>query len=109
MGRSVYASATTIQIIADGGGSHGSRNRWWKRELQRVANDTGLVVRVCHLPPGTSKWNKIEHRMFCHITQNWRGVAVELPDRRAMQRGPVAPGAPPKDRRCSRLAHLAVR
>ncbi len=73
MGRAVYARATTLQIIADGGGSNGSRNRLWKRELQRVANATGLVVRVCHLPPGTSKWNKIEHRMFCHITQNWRG------------------------------------
>jgi len=73
MGRRVYANAATLQIVADGGGSNGSRNRLWKYELQRVANQTGLVIRVSHLPPGTSKWNKIEHRMFCHITQNWRG------------------------------------
>jgi hypothetical protein len=73
MGRRVYANATALQIIADGGGSNGSRSRLWKLELQRLASETGLVVRVCHLPPGTSKWNKIEHRMFCHITQNWRG------------------------------------
>ena len=73
MGRRVYTKATTLQIVADGGGSNGSRNRLWKYELQRVANETGLTVRVSHLPPGTSKWNKIEHRMFCHITENWRG------------------------------------
>ena len=73
MGRRVYANAATLQIVADGGGSNGSRNRLWKYELQRVANQTGLVIRVSHLPPGTSKWNKIEHRMFCHITHNWRG------------------------------------
>jgi transposase len=73
MGRRAYPAATTLQIIADGGGANGARNRLWKCELQRVADATGLMVRVCHLPPGTSKWNKIEHRMFCHITQNWRG------------------------------------
>jgi hypothetical protein len=62
-----------LLITADGGGSNGSRVRLWKRELQTLADETGLTLRVCHYPPGTSKWNKIEHRMFCHITQNWRG------------------------------------
>ena len=60
-------------ITADGGGSNGSRVRLWKLELQKLADETGLTFQVCHYPPGTSKWNKIEHRMFCHITQNWRG------------------------------------
>jgi hypothetical protein len=73
MGREVYPEATDLLITADGGGSNGSRRRLWKTELQRLANDTGLRITVCHFPPGTSKWNKIEHRMFCHITQNWRG------------------------------------
>ena len=58
---------------ADAGGSNGYRTRLWKRELQRLADESGLTIGVCHLPPGTSKWNKIEHRMFCHISQNWRG------------------------------------
>ncbi len=60
-------------ITADGGGSNGSRVRLWKVKLQELADTTGLTFVVCHYPPGTSKWNKIEHRMFCHITQNWRG------------------------------------
>jgi hypothetical protein len=60
-------------ITADGGGSNGSRVRLWKIELQKLADETGLTIGVCHYPPGTSKWNKIEHRLFCHITQNWRG------------------------------------
>ncbi len=60
-------------ITADGGGSNSSRNRLWKVALQDLANDLGLTLRVCHFPPGTSKWNKIEHRLFCFITQNWRG------------------------------------
>ena len=59
--------------MADGGGSNGSRTRLWKIALQELADKTGLKISVCHFPPGTSKWNKIEHRMFCHITQNWRG------------------------------------
>ncbi len=58
---------------ADGGGSNGYRVRLWRRELQQLANDLSFPVQVCHFPPGTSKWNKIEHRMFCHITANWRG------------------------------------
>jgi DDE family transposase len=73
MGHPVYPQATELLITADGGGSNGSRARLWKTELQRLADDTGLRITVCHFPPGTSKWNKIEHRMFCHITQNWRG------------------------------------
>jgi hypothetical protein len=73
MGRERYPEATELLVTADGGGSNGSRNRLWKRELQRLADETGLAISVCHFPPGTSKWNKIEHRMFCHITRNWRG------------------------------------
>ena len=73
MGRVRYPEARRLLITADGGGSNGSRLRLWKRELQRFANETGLSVTVCHYPPGASKWNKIEHRMFCHISQNWRG------------------------------------
>jgi hypothetical protein len=60
-------------VTADCGGSNGYRARAWKLHLQKLANETGLAISVCHFPPGTSKWNKIEHRMFCHITQNWRG------------------------------------
>jgi hypothetical protein len=73
MGRVRYPLATGLLITADGGGSNGSRLRLWKRELQTFADEMGLSVTVCHYPPGTSKWNKIEHRLFCHITQNWRG------------------------------------
>lgn len=73
MGRATYPRAKRLLITADGGGSNGSRNRLWKVELQKLADDIGLRIAVCHFPPGTSKWNKIEHRMFCHITENWRG------------------------------------
>lgn len=73
LGRTVYPQATRLLISADGGGSNGSRVRLWKLELQRLADETGLTIMVCHLPPGTSKWNKIEHRLFAFITQNWRG------------------------------------
>jgi hypothetical protein len=73
MGASTYAGATDLLITADGGGSNSSRSRLWKVALQRLADETGLRVTVCHFPPGTSKWNKIEHRLFAHITQNWRG------------------------------------
>ena len=75
MGRGVYPRATDLLVTADGGGggSNGSRSRLWKLALQGVADETGLRIAVCHFPPGTSKWNKIEHRMFCHITENWRG------------------------------------
>ena len=73
LGRPTYGGARELLITADGGGSNGRRVRLWKTELQRLADETGLAIRVCHFPPGTSKWNKIEHRLFCHITQNWRG------------------------------------
>ena len=73
MGREVYPQAKRWLITADGGGANGSRCRLWKVELQRLADETGLRISVCHFPPGTSKWNKIEHRMFCHITETWRG------------------------------------
>jgi hypothetical protein len=73
MGHARYPLALSLLITADGGGSNGSRLRLWKRELQTFADETGLSVSVCHYPPGTSKWNKIEHRLFCHISQNWRG------------------------------------
>ena len=73
MGRGRYPEATELLITADGGGSNSSRCRLWKIALQELADATGLVLHVCHFPPGTSKWNKIEHRLFCHVTQNWRG------------------------------------
>jgi hypothetical protein len=73
MGHPTYPEATRLLIIADGGGSNGSRVRLWKLELQKLAEETGLAITVCHLPPGTSKWNKIEHRLFSYISQNWRG------------------------------------
>jgi len=73
MGRSRYPDATELLVTADGGGSNSSRCRLWKVALQELADATGLVLHVCHFPPGTSKWNKIEHRLFCHVTQNWRG------------------------------------
>jgi len=73
MGRRTYARADSLLITADGGGSNGVRVRLWKWELQKLADETGLTIQVCHLPPGTSKWNKIEHRMFSFISKNWRG------------------------------------
>ena len=73
MGSTAYPGAKELLITADGGGSNGSRNRSWKLELQKFVNETQLVVTVCHFPQGTSKWNKIEHQMFSHITKNWRG------------------------------------
>ena len=73
MGRQRYPAARELTITADCGGSNGARVRLWKVELQKLADATGLVLHVHHYPPGTSKWNKIEHRLFCHITQNWRG------------------------------------
>ena len=73
MGGHAIRTPNRLLITADGGGSNGCRCRFWKVALQGLANETGLRISVCHLPPGTSKWNKIEHRMFCHITVNWRG------------------------------------
>jgi len=73
MGRQRYPKARKLTITADCGGSNGARVRLWKVELQKLADETGLTLHVHHYPPGTSKWNRIEHRLFCHITQNWRG------------------------------------
>jgi hypothetical protein len=77
MGKPIYPKAKRLLITADCGGSNGYRVRLWKVALQRFADETALTLQVRHLPPGTSKWNKIEHRMFCHITQNWRGRPLE--------------------------------
>jgi hypothetical protein len=84
-GRTLYPDADRLLVTADAGGSNGYRVRAWKTELARLAAETGLQVTVCHFPPGTSKWNKIEHRRFSHISMNWRGrplvshqVIVEL-------------------------------
>jgi Rhodopirellula transposase DDE domain len=76
MGRAAYPHARSLVITADAGGSNGTRLRLWKCELQRFANRTGLVITVCHFPPGTSKWNRIEHRLFSHIAMNWRGTPL---------------------------------
>jgi len=73
MGATRFPKATKLMITADGGGSNSSRNRLWKLSLQSLADELGLQLQVCHFPPGTSKWNKIEHRLFCFITKNWRG------------------------------------
>lgn len=72
-GQPIYPEATDLLMTADCGGSNGHRVRLWKLQLQDLADELGMTVHVCHFPPGTSKWNKIEHRMFCHISQNWRG------------------------------------
>lgn len=77
LGKSLYIKPKRILITADCGGSNGYRNRLWKFELQQLADELGMVIEVCHYPPGTSKWNKVEHRLFCHITRNWRGVPLE--------------------------------
>ncbi len=71
--KDVYPDATKLLVCADGGGSNGYRLRAWKIEIAALAAQTGLTITVCHLPPGTSKWNKIEHRLFSHISMNWRG------------------------------------
>ena len=73
VGKSAYPNATRLLITADAGGSNGYRSRLWKRELGSLAERTGLAITVCHFPPGTSKWNRIEHRLFSHISMNWRG------------------------------------
>jgi hypothetical protein len=73
MGSARFPRATELLITADGGGSNSSRNRLWKKTLQCLADELGMTLKICHFPPGTSKWNKIEHRLFCFITKNWRG------------------------------------
>lgn len=73
MGGALYPKAHRLLITADCGGSNGYRVRLWRLQLQKLADELQMTIQVCHFPPGTSKWNKIEHRMFCHITKNWRG------------------------------------
>lgn len=73
MGQAAYPEAKELLITADGGGSNNPRSRLWRTQLQQFADETGLAIRVCHFPPGTSKWNKVEHRLFSHITINMRG------------------------------------
>ncbi len=77
LGRTRYPRAQRLLITADCGGSNSPRTRLWRWSLQQFANEVGLTVEVCHYPPGTSKWNKIEHRLFCHITRNWQGIPLE--------------------------------
>jgi transposase len=77
LGRRRHPEAKRLLITADSGGSNGNRNRLWKVSLQKLSNHTGLEIEVCHFPPGTSKWNKIEHRLFCHVTRNWRGQPLQ--------------------------------
>ena len=95
-GSSAYPHASRLLITADGGGSNGYRTRLWKTELAQFAEQSGLTITVCHLPPGTSKWNKIEHRLFSHISMNWRGRP--LPATKSLStpspRPPPAPGSP---------------
>jgi hypothetical protein len=73
LGKRAYPASRKLLITADAGGSNGYRRRAWKTELQNLANEMGLTITVVHFPPGTSKWNKIEHRRFCHLSKNWRG------------------------------------
>lgn len=77
MGGKRYPRAKRLLITADSGGSNSPRTRLWRWALQQFANETGLKIELCHYPPGTSKWNKIEHRLFCHITRNWQGIPLE--------------------------------
>lgn len=80
LGRKRYPSPKRLLITADSGGSNSPRTRLWLCQLQQLADTTGMIIEVCHYPPGTSKWNKIEHRLFCHITRNWQGVPLETLD-----------------------------
>jgi transposase len=77
LGQKRYPSATRLLITADSGGSNSPRTRLWRWSLQQLANETALRLELCHYPPGTSKWNKVEHRLFCHITRNWQGIPLE--------------------------------
>ena len=77
LGQKRYSKPSRLLITADSGGSNGNRSRLWKYELQRMADKLNIIIEVCHYPPGTSKWNKIEHRLFCHITRNWRGKPLQ--------------------------------
>ena len=89
MGQPAYPDATELLITADGGGSNNPRTRLWRLQLQHLADDTGLTIRVCHFPPGTSKWNKIEHRLFSHITMRVAGKCSERVSRGKQARHPI--------------------
>ena len=78
--KKLYPDATKLLICADGGGSNGYRVRLWKYELQKLANKLGVEITICHFPPGTSKWNKVEHRLFSHISMNWKGQPLTSHD-----------------------------
>lgn len=77
LGAKRYRNANRLLVTADSGGSNSPRTRLWRLELQKLSNATGMIIELCHYPPGTSKWNKIEHKLFCHITRNWQGVPLE--------------------------------
>ena len=117
MGQPLYPAAMELMIMADGGGSNGSRVRLWKLELQGLAVELDMSIRVCHLPPGTSKWNKIEHRLFSYISLNWRGrplvsheVIVNLIAATTTSKGLKVHAAltPPHTQRASRLPTLSL-
>ena len=109
MGHARYPVASSLLITADCGGSNGARVRLWKRELQNLADELSLKITVCHLPPGTSKWNKIEHKLFSFITQNWRGGPPgQLSDHRATDRGNHHADRPQRQMR-DRIRHLSHR
>ena len=92
VGEPAYPDARRLLITADSGGSNGSRLRLWKTELARFAAEAGLEITVLHLPPGTSKWNRIEHRLFSHISMNWRGRPLESPRSSSRPSAPSPPG-----------------
>ena len=77
LGTKRYPKAKRLLVTADSGGSNSPRTKLWRVELQKFANESGLIIELCHYPPGTSKWNKIEHKLFCHITRNWQGIPLE--------------------------------
>jgi hypothetical protein len=108
MGQKPYPQATRLLIAVNGGGSNGSRVRLWKVELQKLADELRIPFTVCDLPPGTSKWNKIEHRLFSFITQNWRQAARQLPDHRPTHRGHYDQHRPQSSLR-DRTGHLSDR
>ena len=103
MGRAAYPAPKALLITADAGGSNGARLPLWKWELQQFANRTGLAITVGHFPPGTSKWNKIEHRLFSHIARNWRGKPLT-----SVAAIVSLIAAKPAASRVSRVAHRAV-
>ena len=121
MGAQAYPAAGRLLITADSGGSNGSRVRLWKLELQKLADETGLEISICHLPPGTSKWNKIEHRLFSFISQNWRGkplvshqvivnlIAATTTKTGLRVRAEVDPGKYPKGVKVSNKEVAAIR